>query len=150
MRVKDPDGRDSLCSRSPNGERLFAEPFVTAFSGGSCKFVVIFPDFYYLGSYDAADCDADHRGETDLDSGLQDKLAVPLDVQVLAQQVRAPRALQQSLTPYDTTAVQLGETAVSVVHGGVHQRRFRVVDRRLLVSVLRPGPENGQERERGA
>lgn len=64
---------------------------------------------YYLGGYDAANDDADHRSKADLHARLYDELAALLDVQVLAEQVRALRSFQ-SQNPKDATFVQLAQT----------------------------------------
>lgn len=78
---------------------------------------------YYLGSYDTANGDADHRAETNLHARFYNELAILLDEQILSQQVRALRSREQSLTSDNAAAVQLVKTAVVpiVVHpAGVH------------------------------
>lgn len=143
--------RQRLCSRFTSAARPFELAFSVARRAAAAlpptrglAIVTIFTD-YYLDGYDAADGDADHRREPDLDAGLDDELAVPLDVEVLAQQVGAPGSLQQPLTADDATAVQLGQAA----DADVDRRRLGVVDRRLLVTSVRPGAgqkKNGQDR----
>lgn len=78
---------------------------------------------YYLGSDDTANGDADHRAETNLHAGFYNELAIPLDEQILSQQVRALRSREQSLTSDNAAAVQLVKTAVVPIvvrPAGVH------------------------------